>query len=511
MSNNSLNNRKIARNTFYLYLRMGIMMITSLFTSRIVLDVLGVEDFGIYNLIAGIVVLFSFLNSSLLTGIQRFLNYHLGRNEILIAQRIFSMSLNIYFILGIIILILAETIGLWFLKTQLSIPIGRMQAAHYVYQFVILTFMIGMMRIPYNAAIIAYERMNFYAYVSMIEVILKLSVVYLLYITTLDKLIFYAVLYTLIPIFITIIYYFYSKKNIGIAHYTKFWDTRIFLNLFNFSGWSLFGSFANLSVQQGINFMINIFYGVAVNAAAGIANQVVGTVYQFVSNFQTAFNPQIVKTYATEQYEQFQLLICRASKFSYYLILFIVLPLLLVMDNALSIWLVDVPEYTAVFCRLILLFFVIDAINAPLWMCVQATGNIRNYQILMSVLILLNLPISYILLKLGHPVYCVWIVRIMLNLVTFLARCWYLKSKMRISITRFVNNVIYPIIFVTLVAVPIPILTYYTISNTYINLITTALTSFISITVAIYLLGLTQREKEFAKSALIGRFNSLRR
>lgn len=509
MIKNSLDNTKIAKNTLFLYLRMGIMMITSLFTSRIVLDVLGVEDFGIYNLIGGIVVLFSFLNASLLTGIQRFLNYHLGRNESLMAQRVFSMSLNIYFILGIVILILAETIGLWFLETQLSIPDERMQAAHYVFQFVVLTFLIGMIRIPYNASIIAYERMNFYAYISMAEVILKLGVVYLLYITTFDKLIFYAFLYTLIPILITIIYYVYSKRNIEIARYTKFWDKGIFKSLFNFSGWSLFGSFANLSVQQGINFLINIFYGVSVNAAAGIANQVVGTVYQFVSNFQTAFNPQIVKTYAAEQYEQFQSLICRASKFSYFLILFIVLPLLLVMDSALSIWLVDVPEYTSIFCRLILLFFVIDAINAPLWMSVQATGNIRNYQVLMSVLILLNLPFSYSLLKLGYPVYCVWIVRIIFNIVTFIARCWYMRAKMSFPLRRFINGVMYPIIIVTLVAVPMPILTYYTISGTYINLSITVLVSFISVAIATYSLGLTQNEREFAKSALRNKFNSL--
>lgn len=511
MNNNSFDNKKIAKNTLFLYLRMGIMMITSLFTSRIVLDVLGVEDFGIYNLIGGIVVLFSFLNTSLLTGIQRFLNYHLGQNDFLMAQKVFCMSLNIYVILGIIILILAETIGLWFLETQLSIPRERMQTAHYVYQFVVLTFLVGMIRIPYNASIIAYERMNYYAYVSIAEVTLKLAVVYLLYITTFDKLIFYAFLYTLIPILITIIYYVYCKKNIEITRYMRFWDKGIFKSLFNFSGWSLFGSFANLSVQQGLNFLINIFYGVVVNAAAGIANQIVGTVYQFVSNFQTAFNPQIVKTYAAKQYENFHLLICRASKFSYFLILLIVLPLLLVMDSVLSIWLVEVPEYTSIFCRLILLFFVIDAINAPLWMSVQATGNIRNYQVLMSILILLNLPFSYILLKSGYPVYCVWIVRIIFNVVTFIARCWYMKSKMNFPMRSFINGVMCPIILVTLAAVPLPIFTYYTISGTYTNLIITVLVSLVSIVIAVYSLGLTHNERVFAITTFRNRFSLLDR
>lgn len=509
MNGNSVDNKRIAKNTLFLYVRMGIMMVTSLFTSRIVLHVLGVEDFGIYNLIGGIVVLFSFLNASLLTGVQRFLNYYLGKDDVVMAQRVFCTSINIYLILAFVILILAETLGLWFMETQLSIPIERMQAARYVYQFIVITFLIGMMRIPYNASIIAYEKMGFYAYVSMIEVVLKLAVVYLLYIISFDKLVSYAFLYTLIPLLVTIVYYIYCKKNIEITRYARFWDKDIFRKLFNFSGWSLFGSFANLSVQQGLNFLINIFYGVAVNAASGIANQVVGVVYQFVSNFQTAFNPQIVKTYAAEQYENFHMLICRTSKFSYFLILFIVLPLLLVMDGALSLWLIDVPEYTAVFCRLILLFFAIDAINAPLWMSVQATGDIRNYQILMSVLILLNLPFSYVLLKCGYPVYSVWIVRIAFNLVTFIARGCYMRVKMNFPIKQFINKVMCPATLVTIAAAPLPLLTYCVINSFFANLIMTVFVSLMSVAIAVYTLGLTNNERKFVLSTLQNRFTLL--
>lgn len=478
------------------------MMVTSLFTSRIVLDVLGVTDFGIYNLIGGIVVLFSFLNGALLTGTQRFLNYHLGRKDLASAQKVFCMSLNVYLILGIIILILCETIGLWFLRTQLKIPIERMQAAHYVYQFVVLTFLVGMIRIPYNASIVAYEKMNFYAYVSMAEVALKLMVVYLLYITPYDKLVFYALLYTLIPIVVTGIYYYYCKKAFAITHYHRFWDKKTFRNLFNFSGWSLFGSLANLSVQQGLNFLINIFNGVAVNAAAGIANQVVGAVYQFVSNFQIAFNPQIVKTYAAGQIENFQTLICRTAKFSYLLMLFIILPLYLVMDTALAIWLVKVPEHTAIFCRLILLFFVIDAINAPLWMSVQATGDIKNYQIAMSALILLNLPISYLLLKWGAPVYSVWITRIAVNILTFVVRLGYMKVKMNFPIRRFFSTVICPAFIVSIIAIPLPILSYYFVHGVYANLIITILTSIIAVALSSYCIGLTRNERSFVLNAI---------
>lgn len=497
VANSIVDNKKIAQNTLFLYLRMGIMMLTSLFTARIVLNILGATDFGIYNVIGGIVVLFSFLNGALSTATQRYLNYYLGRNELEHTRNIFCMSVNIYLILSLVLFVLAETIGLYFLETQLNIPSDRIQAAHYVYQFVILTFLVDLIRIPYNASIIAYEKMGFYAYVSLSEVILKLIVVYLLYIIPYDKLVVYSFLYTVIPILITIIYIRYCNKKFAITRYSWFWNKQVFKDLCGFSGWSLFGSFANLSAQQGLNFLINIFYGVTVNAAVGIANQVVGTVYQFVSNFQTAFNPQIVKTYASGQFNNFNILICQTSKFSYYLILLFVLPLFLVMDEVLAIWLVDVPEYTAIFCRLILLFFVIDAINAPLWISVQATGKIRGYQMLMAFLILLNLPLAYWALKEGFPVYCVWIVRIGINLITFIARCGYMKLRMNFPLLKFMKETLFPIVLVTLLAMPLPVFCSIIIDGFYLNLIGTIVISFISVIIAIYTWGLKEKEKLF--------------
>lgn len=429
MTHTTENNKRIAKNTLFLYLRMFVMMITALFTSRIVLDILGAADYGLNNVISGIVLLFSFLNNALISATQRFLNFYLGKKENQRANTVFCMSINTYILLSILVLILGNTIGLWFINTQLNIPTERMYAAQWVYQFTLLQFIIGLLRIPYNATIIAYERMNFYAYISLFEVVAKLLVVYLLYITTFDKLIIYSFLYTLIPFIIMFIYKRYCNQQFEITTYKKKWDKSIFKELFSFSGWSLFGSLANLSAQQGLNILINIFYGVTVNAAAGIANQVSSNIYGFISNFQTAFQPQIIKTYAANEIDRFHKLIFQTSKFSYYMIIILVIPIILTIDGLLNIWLKDVPQYTAVFCRLILIWLSIEAITAPLWMSVQATGKIKNYQILISTLIFLNLPLAYIALKLDLPPYSVWYIRIFVNIIVFITRCIYLKKK----------------------------------------------------------------------------------
>lgn len=253
--------------------------------------------------------------------------------------------------------------------------------------------------------------MDFYAYTSLGEAVLKLLVVYLLYVSFYDKLIVYALLYTVVSLLMTIIYKLFCIRNFEICLYRRTWDKHIFQGLFGFTGWSLFGSLATMSAQQGLNILINVFYGVTVNAAVGIANQVCGTVNQFVSNFQMAFRPQIVKDYAAGDFDRFYRLIFSSSKFSFYLMFLLTLPIMFTIDTILSIWLVDVPQYTAIFCQLILIILIIEATAAPLWMSVEAKGNIRNYQILMSCVILLNFPLSYMALNLGFPVYTVWCIK----------------------------------------------------------------------------------------------------
>lgn len=503
MAQTSDNNKRIAKNTLFLYLRMFVMMVTALFTSRIVLDVLGAADYGLNNVISGVVVLFSFLNNALISATQRYLNFHLGRNDYKQTNVVFCMSMNTYFLLSILVVILGETIGLWFVNTQLNIPSGRMYAAQWVYQFTLLQFVISLLRVPYNASIIAYERMNFYAYVSLVEIIAKLLVVYLLYITTFDKLIFYSFLYTIVPLIITFIYKLYCNKCFDTTKYRAIWDKVAFKEMFGFSGWSLFGSLANLAAQQGLNILINIFYGVTVNAAAGIANQVSNNVYGFISNFQTAFQPQIVKSYAAKEVERFHKLIFQTSKFSYFMVIALVLPILFTIDGILEIWLKNVPEYTAIFCRFILVYLSIEAITAPLWMSVQATGKIRNYQILVASLIFLNFPIAYIVLELGLPVYSVWVVRIIINIVVMTARCIYMKRKLNFPLFSYLRAVIVPILSVTFIAIPIPLVLYYTIHGFWQNMIIVGIVTFALTIVDVYFVGMNTHEKQMAYNMIL--------
>lgn len=507
-----MSNNKIAKNTLFLYFRMFAMMFTSLYTSRIVLDALGTSDYGLYNIIGGVIILFTFLNQALSSATQRYLNFYLGRMNLNQVNEVFCMSMNIYIILSFFSIFLAETIGYWFINNYLNIPTDRIPAANWVYQLTIITLIINLIRIPYNASIIAYERMDFYAYISLIEVILKLVVVYLLYISPYDKLITYALLYTIIPLIITFIYHLYCKRKFLTTRYHFSWYTEVFRKLFSFSSWSLFGSIANLTAQQGLNILINIFYGVTVNAAAGIANQVSSNIYQFISNFQIAFNPQIIKTYASKQIVEFHNLIIQTSKYSYYLLFILVLPILITTDSILSIWLTDVPIYTCIFCRLILIFLMIEALSAPLWMAVQATGNIKKYQIIISIIIILNFPISYLILKLGGNVYSIWVIRIVTNTISFIFRCWYLKKQLAFPIISYIRKTIIPIIKVTILALPIPLLVFYfTHLNTFTTLTINIITSFLSGLLCIYSIGISQSEKEQIISLIIKKINTIKK
>ena len=399
MADNTANNKRIAKNTLMLYIRMLMIMVVNLYTSRVILQALGVEDFGLYNVVGGVVVLFTFINNAMVTSTQRFLNFEIGKNDYEEARNVFSTSLNIHFIIAVIFLVLAETIGLWFLNTYLQIPDGREIAANWVYQFSILVSILNIIRSPYNAAIIAHEHMSFYAYVSIIEVVLKLAIVYMVYLFA-DRLIAYAFLMMIVTLIILGAYYIFCKKKYSICKYKFEYNKKRYLELASFSGWSLFGSMANMGASQGVNIILNMFFGVTVNAAMGIANQVNAAVYQFVSSFQTAFNPQIIKSYAAGDRTYFISLIMNTSRYSFLLLFLLALPIYICCPEILSIWLGTVPEYAVEFCRLMLVFSLIDAVQGPLWVSAQATGKIRNYQIIMSTLILLNLPVSYLLLRL---------------------------------------------------------------------------------------------------------------
>lgn len=442
----SADNRRIAKNTLALYLRMGVTMLVSLFTSRVVLQTLGVEDFGIYNVVGGVVVLFSFLNAAMSSATQRFLNFELGRGNVVHAGRVFSMSMSVHFVIAGTVLVLAETLGLWFLNTQLNIPVARMAAANWCYQFSVASTLLGIMLVPYNATIIAYERMTFYAWASIATTLLRLGIVYLLLVGNADKLMLYSALTFAVGVVMQIVHVVYCRRAFPqTARYKPFRDKNLFRELISFSGWNLFGGVSYLGNTQGLNMVVNIFCGVAVNAAMGIANQVSAAVYQFASNFQTVFNPQIVKNFAADSRNATMNLVFRASKISFALVLLIATPILVNADFVLGVWLGTVPEHAVAFVRLTLLYCLTDTLSAPLFTLVSASGKIREYQVIIGLMFLANVPVAVLLLWLGLPPECVIAARLGITLLMVPVRMLTARCRAGLPCRAYAKNVLVPL------------------------------------------------------------------
>ena len=486
--------KRIAKNTLMLYFRQILIMIVSLYTVRVVLNTLGAEDYGIYNVVAGVVVLFSFVNNAMATSIQRFLNFNLGKEDTEKTQQTYSASLLIHIGIALIFVILAETIGLWFVNSKLNIPLERHSAALWCYQFSIITTVFNILRVPYNAVIIAYEKMSFFAWVSIVEAVLKLLVVYLLIISPLDKLVAYVILLTLVSIIILFCYKIYCNKKFEIAHYKKVTDYSLVKEILGFSGWSLFGATANVANNQGTNIVLNMFTNVTVNAAMGIANQVNNAVYSFVSNFQTAFNPQLVKNYASGEKEKFLTLLFRASKISFFLMYFLFLPLFINTDFILNLWLKNVPNYSVSFVRLILIWSLIDTFNNPLYTGIQATGNVKKYNIVISVFKFIPLPIIIVFLAKDFPPNVVYIIEIFIGLIANIWRMVYTSKKCMYDFYSYFKNVLIPIILIVFISFIINCFIsqfFYDIKK----LIITTIISVIINSILVFLIGLNKSEK----------------
>lgn len=440
----SANNRRIARNALMLYIRMGVTMLVQLYTSRVILEVLGIDDYGIWSLVATLVVSISFITSPLSAATQRFISFELGTGNKNNAQIVFSQSIILYAVFAVGIILILETIGLWFLNHKLNIPYDKMTIANIVYQFSIASFVVSLVRMPYDATIIAYEKMDFYAYMSILDVALKLGIVYMLKaFNSIPHLVLYSVLTFMVSIIMTLAYKIYCNKKYQITYIIFKLEKSVMRRIASFSGWSLMGSFAVMTSNQGVNMVLNMFFGVAINATMGIANQVGNAVNQFVSNFQLAFQPQIVKYYSQGDFHQLQELIFRASRFSFLLLFAIAFPIIYNIDAILHLWLGDnVPEYTASFCSLIIISFLFDALSAPLWMTIQASGKIRNYQIIISIIFLLNIIISYIVLSLGYSPMSVMIVRILISISNLIFRIIFVYKRIDFSLRRYIFNII---------------------------------------------------------------------
>jgi len=498
-----LDNQRIAKNTLMLYFRMFLMMGVSLYTSRIILNTLGVEDFGIYNVVGGVVTMFSFLNSAMASATQRFLSFEIGKKNYAQLKRVFSMSINIHVIIALVIFILAETIGLWFLNAKLNIPAERMVAANWVYQFSILSFIIKVISVPYNAIIIARERMNIYAYVSILEVVLKLVIVFMLQWFGYDKLKFYAVLIFLVSLIIRLIFGFYCSRNFKESKYFFFWDKSLYKILMSYAGWNLWGTLASVMFTQGINILLNIFFGPAINAARGIAYRIRGAVNDFVSNFQIAMEPQIIKSFARGDKTYMHQLIFKGAKYSFFLLFILSLPIILETQIILKIWLKMVPDYTVIFTRLVLINVLIDCMSGPLITAAQASGKIKVYQSVVGGLLILILPISYIFLKLGYSPQVTLYVSISISILALFCRLWIIRPLVDLSIIKFTKLVLFPISMVVVIAVIPPLITKYFIDSGILEFFMVSIISVLSVMVTIYFIGLKNEERLFMKNKVM--------
>ncbi len=439
----NINNELITKNTFFLYVRMIVTMSISLYSSRVILDVLGFEDFGLYIVIGGLVGLFSFFSASIQSGIQRFLAFELGKNNYLRYNQFFNVSLVLFILLAFLIAILAETLGLWYLLNELNIPAGRESSAVIVFHFTVLSICISILRIPFMAGILAQEKMSFFAYVSILEAILKLLAVFLLVIGNFDKIILHSILIFSITLLINLAFMFYCFKDINKLYEFKLCrNIKLYLQLFSFSNWRLLGACAQMTEREGVALMLNNFFGVLVNASNGIAMQINIAVSGLVSSFQQAFMPQITKSYAIGDLKSLEILSNRSAKISFMMVAIFTIPLILNMEYVLDIWLVSVPEYASQFSTIILLTTLVESISAPLWMIILATGRIAFYQICLAAIIFFSVVCDYFLLKFGYPPVSVLYVFFITTLVTVFFRLILLRIYYGIKMNNYLKDAV---------------------------------------------------------------------
>lgn len=445
MEDISANNKRIAKNTISLYARMIIMTLISLYTSRIVLSALGFEDYGLYQVVGGVIIFFSFLNNGLSAASNRYITAETAKNNTESGIRTFNICLQAHILIALVIFVIAETIGLWIINNILEIPEGKNFAANIVYQFSVITTIISIICTPLNATIIAYERMNIYAYIAIFDAIMKLAIVFLIQAFNGDRLILYAFLLMAVSIIHTLINYIYCYKSFLICRLKMVKDATLLKSIFKFTSWSILGQSCIVSTNQGVTLLLNYFYGVTVNAAMGISNQILNMVNQFVASFQTAFRPQIIKSYVNNNTEYLHSLIMRSSKITSCLMLMLIVPILLQIQHILTLWLGAYPEYTIEFVcwTLIALFF--DSITGPLWMTIGAQTDIKTYQIWTSLFFSMNFFIGWIMLLFGRfPPYSVVIVRVFVFIMLIVVRLYFTKKYFKqFNVIEWVTGVLW--------------------------------------------------------------------
>lgn len=507
MSDPSANNKRIAKNTLLLYVRTLFVMVVSLYTSRVVLNTLGVSDYGIYNVVGGIVTMFGFINSSMTSATQRYITFALGKGDISQLQKVFSTALQIHAFISLLIIVLGETVGLWFMYTQMQIPANRMDAAFWVLQCSIISTAIMIISVPYNADIIAHEKMSAFAYISILEVVLKLAVVFLLLVFSYDKLILYAFLILMVQLLIRFCYSYYCNRHFEESKYHHVWDKTLFKEMTGFAGWSMFGNLSGVLFGQGLNMLLNVFFGPVVNAARAVSVQVQGAIQQFVGNFQMALNPQITKTYATGKMDDMHKLMYRSARFSFYLLFFLSLPVLFETEFILTVWLKNVPENATIFLRIMICISLIYTLSNPLMVANQATGKVKRYQAICGSILLMILPVSYVCLKLGCPAYSVFIVHFVMEFIAQLARMIILRPLIGIQVSDYIKNIYIKVLSVTGLSVVVPFIIYLNMTDSVLRFFTVCITCILSVGTVAYTVGLSSNERCFVKTKIIGFYN----
>ena len=498
--------QRVAKNTGIMFVRMLVLALIGLFTSREILRILGVEDFGIYNLVGTIVVMFAFLQSALGNATTRFFTYDLGKGDMVKLRNTFSMCVNSEILLVFVILILTEIVGPWFIDSKLHIPQNRLFAAHVVFQLSLFNFVLGILRTPFNSAIVAHERFDYFAYTSIVEAIFKLLIVYLLAVSSFDKLITYGILLCGVTVVIFAWMVVYCNVHFEETRYKWYWDSILLKNLTKYSGLSLLVNIVDVVVIQSFGIFFNLFSGVVANAALGVANQVNSQLNNFLGNFSQSYRPQIIKSYASKDYTYFLNLLLSAGKMAFFLYFALAFPVMLNINYILGIWLDTVPPNTGIFVCLIIGYMIFDSFSEPLWCAVHATGNLKVHQLLMAGIKALNIPISYTFLKLGFPVYIVLVVYVAMNFCCTVTRIWWMSHLIHLDVKRYYKEVVGNILKITALSIPIPIIIHFFVNmNSLLGLILESSLFFSIYFIAIYKFALNEKELEVVRGFL-GKF-----
>lgn len=491
-----INNKRIAKNTVLLYMRTLVVMVISLYTSRIVLKALGISDFGVYQAVGGLVAIFSIISNALVSAISRFITYAIGNGDIEKQKQVYSSSKLIQICIAIVVFVVAEIVGTWFLRTKMQIPEGRMTATIWVLQCSILTFCISLMNVPYVACITAHERMRVFAGFSLIEAVAKLCICFLILVSPFDQLISYAVLLATISLAIQSGYAAYCRRYFAESRVGAKWNSAVFREIGGFAGWSFFTNTTYLLNTQGVNMLFNVFFGVTANAARGIANQVEGAVMSFVGNFTTAINPQITKSYAAGEIDGMYTLVCRGAKFSYMAMLLFAIPIILEAEMILEIWLPEVPPHTISFVRLCLILGMLDCLGQSSFTACMATGKLRKYALIVTPLGALEFPLAWIFFHYGAPVVSAYYLYVVVKILVLVARLYLMRTMLGFAPMTFVKKVYLRIIPMTVVSLILPLLSAFFLPSSFVRLLITTIFSVVSVCLCALYIGMTQGERK---------------